>query len=576
VKDGLERIYRFVTHAFEVLASFATKVIKVISSALQTMVETLQEYIQKIADSALAKAVKFMIDLYGRVEFRVSWHGFTIIVQTDIPDLIYKHGSDLLRVMVCTDRLGPGITFGIRVARLSDGSYDILANGTISLRNTVVEVMVDPLMHILRRFVEVHCTGKTWGMDVVMPEVEPYELVGVSTADIPGVGAFLSNIPIPVLGLSASIEAGIQLKYSPPFPTDVVVNEFESNPLGEDSGREWVELYNPLAEPRCIDGWMITTVHGKNSAMRIDGTIPGNGLMVFTFPETSIDNGEPGNPFNDGDAVALLDAAGATVDITPMLRDNGNDERTNQRSWDGGPRWVFKEGSRGNSNGVPVLLATSDFIAKALFEAFKEAFIETQLQEVSASLDFVTLFAKRVLNNFIENMLALVSEIIHDVIFFIEVVLSDASGAAGIGFRASFIVTGEAIVDLLRWLIHSFATFVVNLGRASTPIAYPPFPRSFFSGMFLSFEVLFTVGMPKMVRLLGAVGDLQQRFTLALSISPNIPALGKLVGRDWGNWSIEFGACLEGVPRGFVNGMLTANSGKLVDFWLLKGVVHGL
>lgn len=576
VKDGLERIYRFVTHAFEVLASFATKVIKVISSALQTMVETLQEYIQKIADSALAKAVKFMIDLYGRVEFRVSWHGFTIIVQTDIPDLIYKHGSDLLRVMVCTDRLGPGITFGIRIARLSDGSYDILANGTISLRNTVVEVMVDPLMHILRRFVEVHCTGKTWAMDVVMPEVEPYELVGVSTADIPGVGAFLSNIPIPVLGLSASIEAGIQLKYSPPFPTDVVVNEFESNPLGEDSGREWVELYNPLAEPRCIDGWMITTVHGKNSAMRVDGTIPGNGLMVFTFPETSIDNGEPGNPFNDGDAVALLDPAGATVDITPMLRDNGNDERTNQRSWDGGPRWVFKEGSRGNSNGVPVLLATSDFIAKALFEAFKEAFIETQLQEVSASLDFVTLFAKRVLNNFIENMLALVSEIIHDVIFFIEVVLSDASGAAGIGFRASFIVTGEAIVDLLRWLIHSFATFVVNLGRASTPIAYPPFPRSFFSGMFLSFEVLFTVGMPKMVRLLGAAGDLQQRFTLALSISPNIPALGKLVGRDWGNWSIEFGACVEGVPRDFVNGMLTTNSGKLIDFWLLKGVVHGL
>jgi hypothetical protein len=390
------------------------------------------------------------------------------------------------------------------------------------------------------------------------------------------VGAFLSNIPIPVLGLSASIEAGIQLKYSPPFPTDVVVNEFESNPLGEDSGREWVELYNPLAEPRCIDGWMITTVHGKNSAMRVDGTIPGNGLMVFTFPETSIDNGEPGNPFNDGDAVALLDPAGATVDITPMLRDNGNDERTNQRSWDGGPRWVFKEGSRGNSNGVPVLLATSDFITKALFEAFKEAFIETQLQEVSASLDFVTLFAKRVLNNFIENMLALVSEIIHDVIFFIEVVLSDASGAAGIGFRASFIVTGEAIVDLLRWLIHSFATFVVNLGRASTPIAYPPFPRSFFSGMFLSFEVLFTVGMPKMVRLLGAAGDLQQRFTLALSISPNIPALGKLVGRDWGNWSIEFGACVEGVPRDFVNGMLTTNSGKLIDFWLLKGVVHGL
>ena len=576
VKDGLERIYGFVTHAFEVLASFATKVIKVVSSALQTMVETLQEYIQKIADSALARAVKVFVDLFGRVEFRVSLYGFMLIVQTDIPDLLYKHGNDLLRVMVCTDRLGPGITFGIRIARLSDGSYDVVANGTIALRKATVEVMVDPLMHILRRFVEVHCTAKTWGMDFFMPEVEPYELAGVSTADIPGVGAFLSNIPIPVLGLSASIEAGMQLKYSPPFPTDVVVNEFESNPIGEDSGREWVELYNPLGKPKCVDGWSIATVHGKNSTMRIDGTIPARGLMVFTFSETSLDNGEPGDPFNDGDAVVLLDAAGATVDITPMLRDVYNDDRTNQRSWDGGPRWVFKEGSMGNSNGVPVLLATSDFIAKALFEAFKEAFLETQLQEVSASLDFVVLFAKRVLNNFIENLLSLVGEVIHEVTFFIEVALSDASGTASVGFRASFIVTGEAVVDLLRWLIHSFATLVVNLGRASCPMAYPAFPKPVFSGMFLSFDVLFEVGLPKLIRLLGAVGNLEQRFTLALSISPNIPALGKLVGKNWGNWSIEFGACVEGVPKDFVSGMLATNTGEFVDFWLLKGAIYGL
>ena len=272
----------------------------------------------------------------------------------------------------------------------------------------------------------------------------------------------------------------------------------------------------------------------------------------------------------------MLDAAGATVDITPMLRDVYNDDRTNQRSWDGGPRWVFKEGSMGNSNGVPVLLATSDFIAKALFEAFKEAFLETQLQEVSASLDFVVLFAKRVLNNFIENLLSLVGEVIHEVIFFIEVALSDASGTASVGFRASFIVTGEAVVDLLRWLIHSFATLVVNLGRASCPMAYPAFPKPVFSGMFLSFDVLFEVGLPKLIRLLGAVGNLEQRFTLALSISPNIPALGKLVGKNWGNWSIEFGACVEGVPKDFVSGMLATNTGKFVDFWLLKGAIYGL
>lgn len=576
VKDGLERVYRFVTDAFDVLASFATRIIKALTSALQTLIETLQDYVQKLADSALGRAVKVFVDLFGRVEFRVTLYGFTIIVQTSIPDLIYRHGSDLLRIIVCTSKLGPSMSFGVRVARLTDGSFDVLANATIKLRRGTIEVMVDPLMHILRRFVEVHFTGRTWGLDLVMPEVEPYESVSVSTSSIPGIGAFLSNIPIPILGLSASIEAGMQLKYSPPFPTDVVVNEFESNPQGEDSGKEWVELYNPLTRPRCVDGFTIETVHGKSVGLPIEGTIPANGLLAFSFPETSIDNGDPGDAWVDGDAVVLRDAAGAMLDITPVMSDSSNDARTLQRSWDGGPKWVFREGSRGNSNGVPVILASADFIAKALFEAFKEAFLETQLQEVSASLDFVTMFAKRVLNHFIENLLSLVKEIIHEVIFYIEVVLSDASGSAGVGIRASFIVTGDAIVDLLRWLIHSFATFVVNLGRAMHPLAYPPFPKSFFSGLYVSFEVLFEVGLPKMTRLLGAVGDLDRRFTLALSISPNIPALGKLVGRDWGNWSIEFGACVEQVPREFVNGFLALDTGKFVDFWLVKGRAYGL
>lgn len=576
LKDGLERAFRFVTHAFETLASFANRVIKALASALQVLVETMQEFVQKIANSVLAKAVRWFIDLTGRVEFKISLFGFLIIVQTNLPDLIYRQGSDLLRIIVSTGRLGPGISFGIRVAKLSDGSYDILANGTLSMKHVRVDVMVDPLMHIMRRLVEVHCTGKSWGMDLLIPEVEPYETAQVSTADLPGAGALLSNIPIPVLGLSASVEAGLKVKYSSPFPKDVVVNEFESNPPGEDSGREWVELYNPLAEPRCLDGWSLTTAHGKISSLALHGTVPRNGLLVFEFPETAIDNGYPGDPFNDGDAILLLDPEGRTVDMTPMLRDTANDGRTNQRSWDGGPKWVFREGGRGASNGAPVMLASSDFIAKALFEAFKEAFTETQLQEVSASLEFVTLFAKRVLNNFIENMLALMGEIIHEVIFFIKVCVNDATGSAGLGFRASFIVTGGAVVDLLRWLIHSFATFVVNLGRPSCPIAYPSFPQGLFSGLFLRFELLFEVGLPKMIRVLGASGSTDGRFICAVAISPNLPAVGKLAGRHWGNWSVEFGVYLEGVPKSFAASFVKDSSGDLMDFWLVKGRLYGL
>ncbi|MDD1770954.1 MAG: hypothetical protein LUO79_07705, partial [Methanomassiliicoccales archaeon] len=576
IKDGLERIYRFLQDAFEVVASFATKVVKVLSQALQTIVETLQEFVQRIADSVLGKVVKAYIDLAGRVQIRVSLHGFLIIVQTNLPDLLYKHGTDMLRVIVCTDRLGPTLSFGVRVARFSDGSYDILANGTVAFKNTKVDVLIDPLMKVLRRLVEVHCSSKTWAMDLVIPEVEPYNQAKVSTADIPGVGALLSNIPLPAIGASASIEAGMNLKFSPPFPSDVVVNEFESNPAGADSGKEWVELYNPLGTPKCVDGWMIATMHGKNEALSIQGTIPPNGLSVFSFPGTSIDNGDDEDPFTDGDSIILLDAAGVPVDVTPVLRDTANDGRTNHRNWDGGPRWEFEAGSPGGSNGIPIILASSDFIAKALFEAFREAFTETKLQEVTASLDFLIMFSKRVLRNFIDNLLSIISEVIQEVAFYFEVTINDATASAGAGLRLSFVITGEAIESIVRWLVQVLATFIVNLGRAGNPVAYPSFPTSFLSGLYLSFQAIFFVGMPKMIRALGAIGDLQQRFTFAVSISPNIPAIGKLIGRNWGAWDVSFGACIEEVPRAFAVGFLTNDRmGDSIDYWLVKGRIYG-
>jgi len=576
IKDGLDQVVKLVVDVLDVVASFATKVVKAVASVLQTLVETLQEYVERVANSALARAVKVFLDLTGRAELRFSVYGFVIIVQTYLPDLIYRHGSDMLRVIVFTDRLGPGLTFGIRVARLTDGSYDILANSTIALRSAVIEIAVDPLMHILRRFVEAHCTAEKWRLDVVMPEAEPYEVAEVSTSDMPGIGALLSNIPIPVLGLSASVELGIRLKYSSPFPTDVVINEVEANPQGDDSGKEWVELYNPLPEPRCIEGWTLGTAHGKSNAITLQGSIAPNGVRVFAFPETSIDNGYADDPFNDGDSVILTNPAGTVIDSTPMLRDTANDGRTNQRQWDGGPKWVFKPATMDNSNGLPVLLATSDFIAKALFEAFKQAFLETKLEEVTASLDFVVLLSKRVLNNFIENLLAIVKEVIHEVIFYIKVGISDATGAAGVAFRTSFVVTGEAIVDLLRWLIHSLATFIVNLGRAQCPLAYPRFPASFFGGLYLRFEAMFEVGLPRMVRLLGVVGDLQSSYSCAVCISPNLPAIGRMAGRSWGNWSVDFGVYLEGVPKDFASSVVSLDSSDYVDLWLVKARVYGV
>jgi hypothetical protein len=98
---------------------------------------------------------------------------------------------------------------------------------------------------------------------------------------------------------------------------------------------------------------------------------------------------------------------------------------------------------------------------------------------------------------------------------------------------------------------------------------------AFFSGLYLRFEILFEVGLPRMVRLLGAVGPLDKKFSAAVAVSPNIPALGRLVGRNWGSWSIDFGLYLEGVPKEFVRGFISDDTGDLVDLWLAKGRIYG-
>jgi hypothetical protein len=273
--------------------------------------------------------------------------------------------------------------------------------------------------------------------------------------------------------------------------------------------------------------------------------------------------------------VILADAQGRVVDATPMMRDSENDVRSNQRTWDGGPRWALRPATKADSNGPPILLAASDFIVKALFEAFREAFVETKLSEVTASLDFLALFAKRVLNNFIENLLSIVGEVIHELTLFIKVTVSGGAGAAAAGFRASFVVSGDAIVDLLRWLVHSLATFIVNLGRPSCPIAYPAFPQGFFAGLYIRFEVLFEVGPPKLLTVLGASAVPDTTLTAVVRVAPNLPAIGKLAGKDWGQWRVELGLYLEGAPRALVQSFMVKDTGDLVDIWLVRALVYG-
>jgi hypothetical protein len=94
--------------------------------------------------------------------------------------------------------------------------------------------------------------------------------------------------------------------------------------------------------------------------------------------------------------------------------------------------------------------------------------------------------------------------------------------------------------------------------------------------LYLRFELLFEVGVPKLIRVIGGAGSIGQRFECAVVVSPNMPALGKIVGKNWGNWSIDFGVCLSGVPKEFASAFLLKDTGDLIDFWIVKARLYGI
>ena len=130
--------------------------------------------------------------------------------------------------------------------------------------------------------------------------------------------------------------------------THIVINEIEQNPYGIDEGNEWVELYNPTTSDVNLDGWKLSTTHGKTVTVTLCGTIPANGYFVYTHTEQWLDN--------IGESVTLRDPSLNEVDRTPYVPDtNGTwyswQRYPNGKDTDSNSDWEFRASTEGRSNG---------------------------------------------------------------------------------------------------------------------------------------------------------------------------------------------------------------------------------
>jgi len=110
---------------------------------------------------------------------------------------------------------------------------------------------------------------------------------------------------------------------------NIVINEFDLNPAGKDTGNEWIVLYNPSEVEIDMSRWTLETTHGRKVTVRIpQGTIiPPKGYWTYIHLKQWLDN--------EDELIVLEDAEGIEIDRTLVARDTDNDNRYWTRYPDG-------------------------------------------------------------------------------------------------------------------------------------------------------------------------------------------------------------------------------------------------
>jgi len=108
------------------------------------------------------------------------------------------------------------------------------------------------------------------------------------------------------------------------------ITEFESNPSGDDSGNEWIELYSNSE----INGdYILRNADGDELNLKLNFS----DYFIFTFEKQWLDN---------SDEKVFLYSGGDLILETPLFDDSENNDRT----WQLCGGWEFIQGTRGEQN----------------------------------------------------------------------------------------------------------------------------------------------------------------------------------------------------------------------------------
>jgi hypothetical protein len=418
--------------------------------------------------------------------------------------------------------------------------------------------------------VEVRGLFEGFILELTVPEVVAYEKRALRLSDIPGLGQALSRIPIPIPGMTASIDAGFEAKYDSPIVTHLVINEVEMNPLGLDQGREWVELYNPSNAPVDLSGWSIRTAHGYQEVSQIgESSIGPKSYLIVRFLGQILDNGgESGYP--SGESLSLVDALGKKVDSIPFLTDFYNDGRTWQRSFDGSDRWEFNDSTMDAANGfLMVNFNDLEQWERALIDAVARAFAKQG--QVELTLDSLAETIKAAIYEALETILQTIARSIVEMSLFIEVALQDYTQSCAGRVRLSLVITGDGVRDALLWIADAVRSALSNLLNPTAVVPRAHSIHEVLDDVFIRFGAFGSAGLPKLI----STSCSGARFSFGANVELNLACL-MAPTKGTRNWTVSFGALFEGVPGSMVRALYPVDADDLVDVWLLKATLRSV
>ncbi len=571
--EPLREIMAIVMDVVDILNTCIVEITHYVTDALSSMMERILGPM-KILEEWIEWGIIEIMDMYEVESFfslnlneqvlGFEYMGYTFEIKLNLASL-YSSTKTLLIASIAGPLAGMDVEASMSVKCRGDiNGENIFITGKAAIQSDdwKVKLSLDPLMKAGKHLVTVSADIDDVSITAVLPELEDYNELGLTLSRIPGVGEMLNNIPLPGLGVNVGLDAGISIKYKVPTSNGLVINEFEPNPAGNDSGKEWVELLNNTNETIDLEGYtLIASSDRSKKKMVLSGSIsPGEFLVIY--PTFSMVNNS-GKLTKNGEGLTLKDPDGAVVDKTGTHKDNSDDGMTWQRSYDGSSQWEFKEGTEGRSNGsyISSNLLTAEIAKEIIIGSVQDAFDKVDSITDSESLQTVM---QEIVKSAVNRVIKKIAGCLVEASVFIKVDVKDMTSTASTGIRLALRCDSDLVEDVLKYIAGQVESMALSI---KSP--YRIDPVSMFSDN-IDLEVTIDSKIQYPAILAHSIEEDLPQVDLGVTFRINMSALTKILGKDTGKPGIECGIRVIDCPMLIIPGKLSPKSGMEHDMWLIK------